>query len=41
MKYNFDEIVQRKHTDSIKYDNVKEMFGTEEILPMWIANMDF
>ena len=41
MKYNFDEIVQRKHTDCLKYDNVKEMFGTEEILPMWIADMDF
>lgn len=41
MKYNFDEIVQRKHTDCLKYDNVKEIFGTEEILPMWIADMDF
>ncbi len=41
MKYNFDEIVPRKHTDCLKYDNVKEMFGTEEILPMWIADMDF
>ena len=41
MKYNFDEIVQRKHTDCIKYDNLKEMFGTEEVLPMWIADMDF
>ena len=30
MKYNFDEIVQRKHTDCIKYDNLKEMFGTED-----------
>lgn len=41
MKYDFDEIVPRKHTDCLKYDNVKEMFGTEEILPMWIADMDF
>lgn len=41
MKYNFDEIVPRKHTDCLKYDNVKEMFGTEEVLPMWIADMDF
>ena len=41
MKYNFDEIVQRKHTDCLKYDNLKEMFGTEEVLPMWIADMDF
>ena len=41
MKYNFDEIIQRKHTDCLKYDNLKEMFGTEEVLPMWIADMDF
>lgn len=41
MKYDFDEIIPRKHTDCIKYDNVKEVFGTEEILPMWIADMDF
>ena len=41
MKYNFDEIVPRKHTDCLKYDNVMEIFGTEEILPMWIADMDF
>ncbi len=41
MKYDFDEIIPRKHTDCLKYDNVKEMFGTEEILPMWIADMDF
>lgn len=41
MKYNFDEIVPRKHTDCLKYDNVMEIFGTEEVLPMWIADMDF
>lgn len=41
MKYNFDEIVPRKHTNCLKYDNVMEIFGTEEILPMWIADMDF
>ena len=41
MKYNFDEIIPRKHTNCLKYDNVMEIFGTEEILPMWIADMDF
>ena len=41
MKYNFDEIVPRKHTDCLKYDNVMEIFGTEEVIPMWIADMDF
>ena len=37
MKYNFDEIIPRKDTDSIKWDDAP--FG--EVLPMWIADMDF
>ncbi len=41
MKYNFDKIVDRKNTNSIKYDIVKEYFGTDDILPMWVADMDF
>lgn len=41
MKYDFDEIVPREHTDCFKFDNVKEIFGTEDIIPMWIADMDF
>ena len=41
MKYNFDKIVNRKNTNSAKYDMSKEMFGTDNILPMWVADMDF
>ena len=41
MKYDFDEIVPREHTDCFKFDNVKEIFGTEDVIPMWIADMDF
>lgn len=37
MKYNFDEAVPRSGTDSIKWDQAP--FG--EVLPMWIADMDF
>ncbi|WP_129717418.1 MalY/PatB family protein [Pedobacter sp. SYP-B3415] len=37
MKYNFDQIRIRKGTHSIKWDANE----TEEILPMWIADMDF
>ena len=37
MKYNFDEIVQRRGTNSYKWDTAKE----EGILPMWVADMDF
>lgn len=37
MKYNFDEIISRSDSGSIKWDEVP--FG--EVLPMWIADMDF
>lgn len=41
MKYNFDEIVDRRNTDSIKWNNLEDMFGSNDLLPMWIADMDF
>ena len=41
MKYNFDEIIERQGTDCLKYDKREEFFGTNDILPMWIADMDF
>ena len=41
MKYDFDGIVPRKDTDCVKYDNVKEIFGTDDIIPMWVADMDW
>ena len=37
MKYNFDEIIPRRGTNSYKWDSAKE----EEVLPMWVADMDF
>lgn len=41
MKYNFDEIIPRKNSDCLKYDKLQEMFGTDDALSMWIADMDF
>lgn len=41
MKYNFDEIVNRENTASVKHDLKKEIFGSEHIIPMWVADMDF
>lgn len=37
MKYNFDEIIPRKNTNSVKWDLAKDA----EVLPMWVADMDF
>ncbi len=41
MKYNFDEIIDRSNTASVKYDLRKMIFGTEQVIPMWVADMDF
>ena len=41
MKYNFDEIVDRTNTSCIKWDYVKDFLGEENVLPMWVADMDF
>lgn len=43
VKYNFDEIIDRRETDSIKWSkkHLKENFGDESSIPMWIADMDF
>lgn len=40
MKYNFDEIIDRKNNHSVKYNELAR-FGTEDVIPMWIADMDF
>ncbi|HOQ01539.1 MAG TPA: hypothetical protein PK604_12110 [Acetivibrio clariflavus] len=37
----FDEVINRKNTDSLKWDYCKHRFGREDILPMWVADMDF
>lgn len=41
MKYNFDEKVKREGTNCIKYDFRKDVFGKEDVLPLWVADMDF
>lgn len=41
MKYNFDEIIDRKSNHSTKYNELMKKFGTEDVIPLWIADMDF
>lgn len=41
MKYNFDELIDRSNTDCLKLECCEEMFGTCDLLPMWVADMDF
>ena len=41
MKYDFDAVVDRHNTNSIKWDFAEEIFKVKGILPMWVADMDF
>lgn len=41
MKYDFDRLHSRKGTNSAKWDAVKPMFGSDDVIPMWVADMDF
>ena len=41
MKYNFDEVIERRGTDSVKWDGVENVWGRKDLLPMWVADMDF
>ena len=37
MKYDFNEIIPRRHTNSYKWDSATD----EDVLPLWVADMDF
>ena len=39
--YNFDEVVDRKNTNSLKYDFAVERGRPADVLPLWVADMDF
>ena len=40
-QYNFDEIINRRGTNCVKYDGLKEAFGNADLTPLWVADMDF
>lgn len=41
MKYNFDEVIDRSGNRAAKYDERRKNFGTDDVIPLWIADMDF
>lgn len=41
MNYNFDEIVDRRNSDCLKYDFAEKRGKPKDILPLWVADMDF
>ncbi|SHI35833.1 cystathione beta-lyase [Tangfeifania diversioriginum] len=40
-RYDFDEIIPREGTNCIKYDGREWIFKTNDVLPLWVADMDF
>ncbi len=40
MEYDFDRILDRSASDSAKW-NTRAMFGDDDVIPMWVADMDF
>lgn len=39
--YNFDERIDRKDTSSVKYEELDINFGKKDLMPFWVADMDF
>ncbi|EON91919.1 class I and II aminotransferase [Marinobacter lipolyticus SM19] len=41
MPIDFDKPVTREQTCSVKFDARRAVFGTEDVIPLWVADMDF
>ncbi|MEO6147277.1 MAG: pyridoxal phosphate-dependent aminotransferase [Sulfuriferula sp.] len=41
MSFDFDQPIPREGTDSVKYDGRIAYFGTADVTPLWVADMDF
>lgn len=41
MRYDFDKPVERRGTGALKYDALLERYGRADLLPLWVADMDF
>ena len=39
--YNFDKLVDRRGTQCIKWDLIDKVYGADDVIPLWIADMDF
>ncbi|MDE5693439.1 MAG: PatB family C-S lyase [Duncaniella sp.] len=41
MTYDFDKIIDRRDTGALKVDVLGERYGRPDLLPLWVADMDF
>lgn len=39
--YDFNTLIDRRGTHCVKFDALKEMYGREDLLSLWVADMDF
>lgn len=40
-KYNFDTVINREGTNALKLDVLEQRYGRSDLIPMWVADMDF
>lgn len=40
-KLLFDEIIDRRGSGAVKWERTEKLFGSKDVLPMWVADMDF
>ncbi len=40
-KYDFDQVIDRSNTNSVKTDALERVFGSKDVIPLWVADMDF
>ena len=41
MTYDFDKIIDRSGSGDLKHEVLKERYGRSDLLPLWVADMDF
>ena len=41
MAYSFDKIIDRSGTGALKYSVLKERYGRDDLIPLWVADLDF
>lgn len=41
MNQEFDKIIERRGSGALKYEALQERYGRPDLLPMWVADMDF
>ena len=41
MQFDFETIIDRTNSDSVKLERLKSYFGRDDLIPLWVADMDF